>query len=98
MKWIKASDRVPANNNMVHINYRTDKTKFMLTGYYEPIQQKWFRQSRDILEWAPNLEWLDESEPSFSIEDMEDSYFEGKNGDRSFENFMKQEHSTDITK
>lgn len=72
MKWIKATDRLPANDNMVHINYSTDKTKFMLTGYYEPIKQKWFRQSRDELAWAPNLEWLDEesNDPVFSLEDM----------------------------
>jgi hypothetical protein len=111
MKWIKATDRLPANNNMVHINYSTDKTKFMLTGYYDPIQHKWFRQSTNELDWAPNLEWLDEesNEPVFSLEDMrkcwEDGAFNGvcdyqENKSYkdavTFKDFMKEEYKIDL--
>lgn len=60
-RWVRASERLPENDNLVHINYRTNNTTFKLTGFYEPSQKKWYRQSRGALEWAPNLEWLDET-------------------------------------
>lgn len=59
--WVKASVRLPANNNLVHINFSTGKTDFKLTGYYEPSEGEWYKTDGTILEWAPNLEWLDES-------------------------------------
>lgn len=59
--WVKANKRLPINNNLVHINFSTGRTDFKLTGYYEPSEGKWYKTDRTILEWAPNLEWLDES-------------------------------------
>lgn len=58
MEWKCATDEVPGNNNLVHLQYSTDNTRFKLTGFYEPNEQKWYRQDGKFLEWAPNLEWL----------------------------------------
>lgn len=89
MKWIKGKDRVPENG--ISVVFRLNKSKPYHFGKLHSIQS-YLKGGWD------ELEWLDEQSPSFSIEDMEDSYFEGKNGDCSFENFMKQEHNIDITK
>lgn len=56
---VKASERVPVNGNLYHLNYKTKDTNFKTTGYY--IDGKWDHQNHELLGWAPNLEWLDES-------------------------------------
>lgn len=61
MRYIKESERLPPNSNLHHLKYSTGDTTFKLTGFYE--DGKWHRQNRDVLEWHPNLEWLDEESP-----------------------------------
>jgi hypothetical protein len=57
--WVKASERVPINGNLYHLNYKTKDTNFKTTGYYS--DGKWYHQNHELIGWAPNLEWLDES-------------------------------------
>lgn len=59
--WVKAAERQPQNSDLVHLQYGTGHTNFKLTGYYEPSENKWHRQDTGLLDWAPGLEWLDES-------------------------------------
>lgn len=99
MKWVK--DKVPENNNLVHIRFTTGKNDFKLTGFYEPPEKKWYGQYGKPLEWAPNLEWLDESEKSFTIKDIEDAYDTGwSNGYNDNydgpEKYLKQVYNIDV--
>lgn len=106
MKWI--SDKTPENSNLVHIKFSTGKTDFKLTGFYEPTENKWHRQDGSILDWAPNLEWLDETERSFTIEDMKSCWIECDklHAERSdhglpyhfFDKFINEKYNIDITK
>lgn len=61
-RWVKASERLPENNRLVHINYNTTETNFKTTGRYE--NGGWFRQDGSGIKFWPSLQWLEElSEP-----------------------------------
>lgn len=60
--WVKASERKPGNNNLVHIRwFSIIGTKSMLTGFFEKSLAQWFRQDGSHLLMDTNIEWLDES-------------------------------------
>ena len=62
--WVKAETHVPDHRSLVHLNYGTDKTRMKTTGYYEVKERQWYRQDGYILDWSPNLRWLDETSAS----------------------------------
>lgn len=65
MQWIKASERLPASSNLVHLTYGKKLGEFKTTGYYE--DDTWHYQNGETVTIAGNLHWLDESPPA-SIE------------------------------
>jgi hypothetical protein len=67
--WVKASEKVPADENLYHLNYGTGKTKMKTTGFYDG--EKWHRQDGAVLDWHPNLKWLDESPNEQPVEQKE---------------------------
>lgn len=70
--FVKESDGVPKNSNLVHINYSAGETDFKVTGFYEPSEKKWYRADGTPLVWYPNLEWLDESGEAGTADDLID--------------------------
>ena len=93
MKWQKGTEKTPTNS--LYINCKLNDSPSVM--YYSKHHDMFINESGDFFP-IDQVEWLDEESPSFSIEDMEDSFFEGKSGELSFNNFMKQEHNIDITK
>lgn len=84
-KWIKIIDKRPALGQTILVEY--------FSGDYE---RKKYIGPEDW--WVRNVNaWLDESEPSFSIEDMRNSFQEGEGHYLSFTEFMKENYNIDIT-
>lgn len=65
MQFVKASERLPASSNLVHLTYGKKLGEFKTTGYYE--DDTWHYQNGETVTIAGNLHWLDESPPA-SIE------------------------------
>jgi len=101
MKWIKSSERTPLNNNLVHVQFSTGKTDFKTTAFFENLN--WFRQDGSMLISFGIIEWLDESEPSFTLDEMHqcflDAFMKGiENGEPfpALEKYFKTKYDINI--
>ena len=85
-KWIDIEDRLPKYGTSVLVDTRDgDYIKMEYTG---SVPKEW---------WERNvIRWLDETNVCFTLGDMEDAFFEGKNGYYSYSNYMKEEYNIDI--
>lgn len=98
MQLVKATDKLPEPYKWIPaktwggwslVSYQKEQDHFF--DYYNNVINK------------EDIEWLDESEHSFSIEDMRTTYLNGvEKGSEgryaSFSDYMKQEYKIDITK
>lgn len=95
--WRKASERLPPpNSGIMHLK----QANWPGIGVFSPSRKKFLFNEK---QWFPieEIEWLDESESSFSIEDMREAWGDGSvlpehGGNSTFEQFMKEQYNIDI--
>lgn len=63
-KWIKCSDRLPSEDGSYFVIGKMGRGSILY------IDGEWSKKNPHMQVFEEVIEWLDESEPSFTIEDM----------------------------